>query len=103
MQTEMPPTVAAKRDDRHRPVGSAGISKELTQNSVHAVGVTLECGSPPGTASGVISQLFTRGVKRRPDREVRTWMRLGHEANISCFRFGCKRFRRRGGGGPPPR
>ena len=96
MQTEMPPTVAAKRDDRHRTARSAGISKELAQDSVDAVGVTLEGGSPPRTAGGIISQLFTRGVKRRPDREVRTWMRLGHEANISCFRFGCKRFRRRG-------
>ena len=53
MQAEMPPTVAAKRDDRNRPVRSAGIREELTQDSVYTVGVTLKRGSPPGTACGV--------------------------------------------------
>jgi hypothetical protein len=53
MEAEMPPTVAAKRDDRHGPVRSAGIRIELTQNSVYTVGVTLECGSSPRTACGI--------------------------------------------------
>ena len=68
MQAEVPPPVAAERDDRHRPFGRPGVDEQLPQQRVHPIGVTLERRAAAGAAGDVGTQLVTCGVERRAKR-----------------------------------
>src|ERR1051325_12097801 len=63
VQTEVAASVAAERDDGHRPVAGAGVGEQLTDERVDAIRVALEGAASARAARDRRAQLFPRGMQ----------------------------------------
>ena len=83
VQAQVPAAVAAERDDGDRTVIGTRVGKELADQGVDAIGISLEGAAPAGAARNRGAQLLPRGIERCLQRSAgRIRPRYRHAENI---------------------